>query len=135
MALLGRKHEDIEDKMIALANSITIPTIQPLSINFTADKETKKENIAAGGGSQIYIGTPAGVILCVNGLGDVEDPYDLDAYLWHGYRPDAVRVTVPEHMLDEMEELEEQFQELAGRIEYLDSMALTFAPKQLCMCC
>ena len=71
------------------------------------DKEIKKENMAAGSGAgnQVYMGTPAGVILCVNGLGDVEDPYDLDAYLWHGYRPDAARVTVPEHMLDEMEDL------------------------------
>lgn len=71
------------------------------------DKEIKKENTAAGSGAgnQVYMGTPAGVILCVNGLGDVEDPYDLDAYLWHGYRPDAARVTVPEHMLDEMEDL------------------------------
>ena len=61
------------------------------------DKEIKKENMAAGSGAgnQVYMGTPAGVILCVNGLGDVEDPYDLDAYLWHGYRPDAARVTVP----------------------------------------
>jgi len=71
------------------------------------DKKSKTENTAAGSGAgnQVYMGTPAGVVLCVNGLGDVEDPYDIDAYLWHGYRPDAARVTVPEHMLDEMESL------------------------------
>ena len=71
------------------------------------EKKTTLENTAAGSGAgnQVYMGTPAGVILCVNGLGEVDDPYDLDAYLWHGYKPDATRVTVPEHMLDEMESL------------------------------
>ena len=67
------------------------------------EKEIKKENTSDG--SQIYIGTPAGVVLCVDGIGDVEDLYDIDAYLWHRYSPDAIRVTSPEHMLDAMEDL------------------------------
>ena len=71
--------------------------------------EIMKENTAADviAGNQVYMGTPAGVILCVDAMGDRDSTglSEIDAYLWHGYRPDALRVTVPEHMLDEMEEL------------------------------
>jgi hypothetical protein len=66
----------------------------------------------------------------------------LERFIWADYRLavleevdlDGQSPLDRAELLDEMEELEEQFQELAGRIEYLDSMALTFAPKQLCMC-
>lgn len=66
-------------------------------------EEIIKENAADG--DQVYIGSPAGVVLCVDGLGKEDDPYDFDAYLWHRFRPDPIRVTVPEHMLDAMEDL------------------------------
>ena len=63
--------------------------------------------------------------------------------IWADYRLSVLEEVDPTaespldraELLDEMEELEEQFQELAARLEYLDSMALNYAPQQLCMCC
>ena len=74
------------------------------------NKETKRE--IGNGNGQIYLGTPAGVVLCVDALGiDAANAEkgsilnDIDAKLWHGYSKDPVKVNVPEHMLREMESL------------------------------
>jgi hypothetical protein len=60
-------------------------------------KENKNENTA----SQLYIGTPAGVILCMDSAG----LDDMEARLWHGYSKEAIKISAPEQMLSEMEAL------------------------------
>ena len=82
------------------------------------DTRIDKSDINGGntndaGGNQLYIGTPAGVVLCVDAVdersasnkGDIGGLNGIDAHLWHGYVQDAVKVNVPEHMLHEMERL------------------------------
>lgn len=72
----------------------------------------EKNEAKRDAGSQIYLGTPAGVVLCVDALGgdssNVSESSilnDMDALLWHGYSNEPIKVTVPEHMLHEMEKI------------------------------
>lgn len=79
-----------------------------------ADTETKKDRYG-GSSSQLYIGTPAGVVLCVDAVSHSDGASakginsgnlnSMDACLWHGYSNEPVKVNVPEHMLREMEKL------------------------------
>lgn len=69
-------------------------------------------NTNDAGGNQLYIGTPVGVVLCVDALGSDAASAgkagilnDIDALLWHGYSKDPIKVNVPEHMLRAMEDL------------------------------
>ena len=88
-------------------------TMESKEINREINKEIDKgEGSGGGGGSQAYIGTPVGVVLCVDALGsDAANTgkagilNDIDALLWHGYSKDPIKVNVPEHMLRAMEDL------------------------------
>lgn len=52
--------------------------------------------------SQVYIGVPNGVVLCIDAA---ESEQSITARLYHGYRRDAVDITAPEQILPEMERL------------------------------
>ncbi len=57
------------------------------------------------GRSQLYLGTPAGVILCVDAVGGAGSDNNIDAQLWHAYSKEPTGVSVPEHMLRAMDAL------------------------------
>lgn len=52
--------------------------------------------------SQVYIGVPNGVVLCVD---SAESAEKISARLYHAYRGDCLNVTSPEQILPEMERL------------------------------
>ncbi len=67
--------------------------------------------------SQCYIGTPNGVVLCV----DRKSGDGLDGHFWHGYREDAVKFS---RLYEFVQELEKFFDEI--RFPYRGTTMRTF---------
>lgn len=62
---------------------------------------------SASAGSQVYLGTPAGIMLCVDEPGGSgPDAFiGFEASLWHAYSAESLHVRSPEQMLRKMEGL------------------------------